>query len=157
VGAGAVLGLLAVGIEMYGKRRGAILSSLAFAVGIYLPSVVGTGILIGALARYLATRKVRASTHEGILVAAGLITGDAFAALLFGILIIAKVTTEAWMPVTGEAAAAATAAGEPVVGVLLQGFTDAALDHRLQLIGGVLLVVFFGAILLNYRPRRRAA
>ena len=157
VGAGAVLGFIAVGLEMYGKHRGAILSSLAFAVGIYLPSVVGTGILLGALARFLATRRVRASTHEGILVAAGLITGDAFAALLFGILIIAGVTTDAWMPVTAEAAAEATAAGEPIVGVVLEGLTAAALTHRLELIGGVLLLGMFTAILLNYRARRRAA
>ncbi|MDG2147925.1 MAG: OPT/YSL family transporter [Planctomycetota bacterium] len=85
--AGAALGLIAVGIEIFGKARGMILSSLAFAVGIYLPSYIGTGMMLGAVARFLGTRKVSATTHEGILVAAGLITGDAFASLILGFLI----------------------------------------------------------------------
>lgn len=85
--AGAALGVVAVGIEIFGKARGIILSSLAFAVGIYLPSYIGTGMMLGAVARFLGTRKVTATTHEGILVAAGLITGDAFASLILGILL----------------------------------------------------------------------
>ncbi|POB13601.1 hypothetical protein [Halobacteriovorax sp. DA5] len=86
--AGAGLGLLAVIIEIIGKRKGIILSSLAFAVGIYLPSYIGTGILLGSLARLSGTKSVTKITHRGILTAAGLITGDALFALLFGILAI---------------------------------------------------------------------
>ena len=78
-------------MEALGKRKQLILSSLAFAVGIYLPSVIGTGILLGALARFLATFKISSSTHGGILAAAGLITGDAFASLALGVLIISEV------------------------------------------------------------------
>lgn len=103
IGAGAVLGLLAVALEIAGKFRGLILSSLAFAVGIYLPAEIGTGILIGALARFLATRRIGSSTHGGILTAAGLITGYAFAALLHGLLIIAlgAGTVAGWAPPEG--------------------------------------------------------
>ncbi|MHC4845893.1 MAG: OPT/YSL family transporter [Planctomycetota bacterium] len=93
---GAGLGVVAVLVETIGRARGVILSSLAFAVGIYLPSVIGTGIILGALARYFATRRIQATTHEGILSAAGLITGDALASLLFGILIIAGINVDSW-------------------------------------------------------------
>lgn len=87
--AGLGFGVLAVTIEYIGKRKGIILSSLAFAVGIYLPSYIGTGILLGSLARLAGTRSITKSTHRGILLAAGLITGDALFALLFGVLAIA--------------------------------------------------------------------
>ena len=86
---GAGLGILAVIVEIIGKRKGIILSSLAFAVGIYLPSYIGTGILLGSLARLSGTKSLTKITHRGILMAAGLITGDALFALLFGILAIA--------------------------------------------------------------------
>lgn len=87
--AGTGLGLLAVIVEIIGKKKGIILSSLAFAVGIYLPSYIGTGILLGSLSRLAGTKSVTKITHRGILTAAGLITGDALFALLFGILAIA--------------------------------------------------------------------
>lgn len=87
--AGLGLGILAVIIEIIGKRKGIILSSLAFAVGIYLPSYIGTGILLGSLARIAGTKSISKITHRGILMAAGLITGDALFALLFGMLAIA--------------------------------------------------------------------
>lgn len=88
VALGAGLGVLAVVIQIVGQKRGTILSSLAFAVGIYLSVSTGIGIMLGALARFLATRKVSASTHQGILAAAGLITGYAFAELVLGMLIM---------------------------------------------------------------------
>jgi putative OPT family oligopeptide transporter len=136
---GAGLGLLAVGLEAFGKARGLILSSLAFAVGIYLPSTIGTGILLGALARYLATFKVSSSTHGGILVAAGLITGDAFAALLLGIAIVAGFDEDILRPGADEA---------------LSWVPEQALSVGVgQAILGALLLL----VLLNYLRRRRAA
>lgn len=87
--AGLGFGILAVIIEIIGKRKGVILSSLAFAVGIYLPSYIGTGILLGSLARLSGAKSVTQTTHRGILMAAGLITGDALFALLFGVFAIA--------------------------------------------------------------------
>ena len=65
-----------------------VLSSLAFAVGIYLPAIMGIGILTGNLARVVATQSIRRSSHRGILAAAGLIAGDSFFSLLAGILIV---------------------------------------------------------------------
>jgi putative OPT family oligopeptide transporter len=130
VGVGAAIGVLAVLIEIVGKANGLLLSSLAFAVGIYLPSTIGTGIMLGALARFAATRKVTATTHEGILAAAGIITGDAFFALIYGVLIVSGVDTEVW-----KAASEADALPVWVGGSLL----------------AFLLLVVFG----NYLPRRR--
>lgn len=137
IGVGAALGAVAVLLEVIGKARGVILSSLAFAVGIYLPSYIGTGILLGALARFLATRNVSSSTHGGILVAAGLITGDAFASLLLGVIIIAAgaETVAAWAPgQSGWAPAAALGHGP----------------------GQVLLGLMLMLILFNYVRKREA-
>ena len=92
---GLGFGIAAVIMEFIGKRKGIILSSLAFAVGIYLPSYIGTGILLGSLARLIGTKSLTQTTHRGILLAAGLITGDALFALLFGIFAIVGVNIAA--------------------------------------------------------------
>jgi uncharacterized oligopeptide transporter (OPT) family protein len=89
VGVGAALGVAAVVMDALGKARGVILSSLAFSVGIYLRPEAGVGMMMGALARWLPKRKMGASTHEGVLVAAGLITGAAIFELGFGVSIMA--------------------------------------------------------------------
>jgi putative OPT family oligopeptide transporter len=125
---GAVLGLVAVAIESVGKRRGVILSSLAFAVGIYLPSVIGTGIMLGSIARFVGAGGDRPASHGGILNAAGLITGDALASLILGVLIIAGVNYAAWGP-----------ASPPVLLSTIGG-------------GGVLILIL-GAIAWNHRRR----
>ena len=96
VAAGAVLGCAAVGIEIAGRLRGMILSSLAFAVGIYLPADMGIGILMGNLARVIATRSLSLSSHRGILAAAGLIVGDSMYSLLAGILIVCNFDMSRW-------------------------------------------------------------
>ena len=90
VGAGAVLGCIAVGVETIGRARGIVLSSLAFAVGIYLHVEMGIGILLGNLARVIATRSATLASHRGILAAAGLIAGDSLFSLLAGILIVCQ-------------------------------------------------------------------
>ena len=46
--AGLGLGVLAVLMEVFASRKGWLLPSMALAVGIYLPAVLGTGILIGS-------------------------------------------------------------------------------------------------------------
>ncbi|MEM7261564.1 MAG: hypothetical protein AAF488_06200 [Planctomycetota bacterium] len=86
--AGLALGVVAIVIETIGRKRGVVLSSLAFAVGIYLPSAIGIGILLGAIARFAGTRSVAGSTHRGILSAAGLISGYALFSLAVGVLIV---------------------------------------------------------------------
>ncbi len=114
---GIGLGFVAIAVEILGKRRGLILSSLAFAVGIYLPSVISTGMALGALARFWGTRSVGGSSHRGILISAGLITGDAMAALLLGILIIAGVEYAGWGP--GEAGGWSNTIGLSILVLLL--------------------------------------
>ncbi len=87
IGVGLALGVVAVGVEIYGDRRGVLLPSMALAVGIYLPPFLGFGMLIGALARRAGEGKGR-RVPEGILAAAGLITGAALFELVFGIAIL---------------------------------------------------------------------
>lgn len=128
VSVGALLGLVAVTIEYVGKRNGLILSSLAFAVGIYLPAEMGIGILCGNLARVIATGSLKKSSHRGILGAAGLIAGDSLLSLIAGVLIVCQInlsrleTQVAWPTTVGSFA---------LVGVLIfLGFTY--WDSRLQ-------------------------
>jgi hypothetical protein len=59
------------------------------AVGIYLPAAIGTGILTGAVFRFLGERGRARQTNESILSAAGLITGSAALELILGIAILA--------------------------------------------------------------------
>ncbi len=80
---GALVGLGAVALDVAARRRGRHLPAMALAVGIYLPAVLGTGILLGALARRAAEGR-RAQTSESVLTAAGLITGAAALELLLG-------------------------------------------------------------------------
>ena len=89
--AGLWLGCLAVYVEVIGRLSGMILSSLAFAVGIYLPAEMGIGILLGNLARVIASGSFNRSSHRGILAAAGLIAGDSMLSLLAGVLIVCQI------------------------------------------------------------------
>ena len=90
VGVGAVLGSMAVILEVIGRRRGVVLSSLAFAVGIYLHVDMGIGILLGNLAKVIATNSLSKTSHRGILSAAGLIAGDSLFSLMAGVLIVCQ-------------------------------------------------------------------
>jgi len=109
VGAGLILGLVAVSIEALGKRRDVLLSSLALAVGIYLPAEMGIGILLGNLARVIGSRSLGGGSHSGILTAAGLISGDALLSLLAGAAIVSRFDLSAFdqryqVPAAGTAA-----------------------------------------------------
>ena len=86
--AGLVLGLASVGLEIGARKRGLTLPAMALAVGIYLPAAIGTGILTGALFRFLGERGRARQTNESILSAAGLITGAALLELILGIAIL---------------------------------------------------------------------
>lgn len=88
---GLGLGCVAVAVEVVGRIGGLILSSLAFAVGIYLPAEMGIGILLGNLARVIATGSLTRSSHRGILAAAGFIAGDSMLSLLAGVFIVCQV------------------------------------------------------------------
>jgi putative OPT family oligopeptide transporter len=88
IGFGLGLGALAVVMEVFATKRGWMLPSMALAVGIYLPAAIGTGILVGALFRFMGEFRHGRQTNESILTAAGLITGAAFLELVLGILIL---------------------------------------------------------------------
>jgi putative OPT family oligopeptide transporter len=88
IATGAVIGVLIILFDLYLKRTGSRWSApvLAVAVGVYLPLDVSTPILAGGLVAELVTRFHRrhheADDHEklaqnGMLFAAGLITGEA--------------------------------------------------------------------------------
>ena len=82
---GAVIGLLAVAVECWGKRRNRQLSSVSFCVGLYLPPVIGIGILIGALIRYFGlSAGSKQISSSGLLAAAAFISLDAAVTLGFG-------------------------------------------------------------------------
>lgn len=84
---GLAVGLMAVGMEIVGEKRDVQLPSMALAVGIYLPPYLGVGILIGALFRFFGEGG-KGPRNEGILAAAGLITGAAAFELLLGLAIV---------------------------------------------------------------------
>jgi len=91
---GLLVGGVAVGMEVIAGKRGLQLPSMALAVGIYLPPYLGIGILIGSMFRYFGERARekatgnRERTNEGILAAAGLITGAAALDLLLGVAVL---------------------------------------------------------------------
>jgi putative OPT family oligopeptide transporter len=102
IGIGAVIGVLIIITDLYLKRIGSRWSApvLAVAVGIYLPLDVSTPILAGGLvAEYVSRwhrRRHQADDHEklaqnGMLFAAGLITGEALVGIFIALCIwIAK-------------------------------------------------------------------
>jgi putative OPT family oligopeptide transporter len=91
---GLLVGAVAVGMDIIAGKRGLQLPAMALAVGIYLPAYLGIGILIGSMFRYLGERARekdtgrRERTNEGILAAAGLITGAAALDLLLGVAVL---------------------------------------------------------------------
>lgn len=113
---GLMLGFVAVSIEIFGRTRGMILSSLAFAVGIYLPAEMGIGILLGNVARCIGAGSIKKASNRGILAAAGLIAGDSMLSLLAGILIVCRFDMESLM---ANKPWPATAAPTVLVGMLV--------------------------------------
>jgi putative OPT family oligopeptide transporter len=86
--AGAILGVLCVLMEVIARRRGLLLSSMALSVGIYLPVMIGMGALIGNLAKTIGARSLKADSHQGILITAGFICGDALFGLVISFLLL---------------------------------------------------------------------
>ncbi len=133
VSVGAALGVGAIVLELAGRARGVLLSSLAFAVGIYLPAEMGIGILCGNLARVAAARSTRLGSHRGILAAAGLIAGDAMFSLGAGVAIVCGVAmtrfeAKATWPVWASAVALAL-----MIGLLWFAFSDSRAQIARQL------------------------
>ena len=88
---GLLVGAVAVAMDIIAGKRGLQLPAMALAVGIYLPAYLGIGILFGSMFRYFGERAreretgKKERTNEGILAAAGLITGAAALDLILGV------------------------------------------------------------------------
>jgi len=82
IGIGAVIAVIVIAIDEVLKARESEIRApvLAVAVGIYLPFELAVPILAGGLLSYVAdrvTNKDEGAGHSGLLVASGLITGEA--------------------------------------------------------------------------------
>lgn len=71
---------------------------LPFALGLYLPIYLSTGVLIGGIVRVLVDKKfknrdaqLKEQTEKGILLASGLVAGDALVGILIAVFAIFKV------------------------------------------------------------------
>lgn len=85
VGAGA---FIAVVIELLG------IPVLPFAVGLYLPVHLSTGIMVGGIVRYIIEKKKK-NTEAGILFASGMIAGEGLVGILLAVLAIIPVSKTA--------------------------------------------------------------
>ena len=93
---GLGIGILAVIVEILAARKNIQLPSMALAVGIYLPPVLGMGVLIGALFRWLGEGG-RRQRPESILCAAGLISGAALFELVYGAILAGESKVAGWL------------------------------------------------------------
>ncbi len=99
IGIGALIGVTIIVVDEYLKRRNAPFRApvLAVAVGIYLPLELSVPIFIGGLLAYLVERRLgmhgetpesERAKRNGILFAAGLITGEALMGIVIAIPIV---------------------------------------------------------------------
>jgi putative OPT family oligopeptide transporter len=89
---GAAIGCSVIGVDEWLRQRGAGFRTpvLAVAVGIYLPFELATPIFLGGLIAWLTSRRKSDSKKSinGVLVAAGLITGEALIGIFIAIPIV---------------------------------------------------------------------
>jgi len=93
IAAGAVIGTMIICIDEILRRRGSLIRTpvLAVAVGIYLPFELSVPIFIGGLIAWAANRgkSAKPGYGNGVLFAAGLITGEALIGIFMAIPIVA--------------------------------------------------------------------
>ncbi|MGI9291075.1 MAG: OPT family oligopeptide transporter [Gammaproteobacteria bacterium] len=90
ISAGAGIGILVILVDEYLQRSGSALRApvLAVAVGIYLPLELSVPIFLGGLIAWLTSKHSTTAAGPGMLVAAGLITGEALAGILIALPIV---------------------------------------------------------------------
>lgn len=109
---GALISLVAFATDAYSKKRGAAFRTppLAIAVGLYLPLELSVPVAIGgACSHFAARRRARAAAHgaepegagAGVLLAAGLITGEALSGLGLAALAGARGHAGPWLALEG--------------------------------------------------------
>ena len=95
---GAAIGIGLIGLDEFLRRRGSSFRTyvMPVAVGIYLPWALGVPILLGGIAAWLTGRmagkkKEKEAVHRGVLVASGLIAGEALMGILIAVLIVSQI------------------------------------------------------------------
>lgn len=90
VGIGAFLAVLVIGLDEYLRKRGSDFRTpvLAVAIGVYLPFELEVPIFAGGLIAWMVSRKKQAINRNGLLVASGLITGEALVGIAMAVPIV---------------------------------------------------------------------
>ncbi len=94
---GVILGKLPIILVMIGVVLGLIVAVLRipvlpFAIGLYLPLSLSTGIMVGGIARALIERKARDDQIQvGVLASSGLVAGDACMGVAVALLTVLKI------------------------------------------------------------------
>ncbi|MBN1796852.1 MAG: oligopeptide transporter, OPT family [Sedimentisphaerales bacterium] len=90
VSIGAGLAVLIIALDAYLKFKGSNFRTpvLAVAIGIYLPFELEVPIFLGGLIAWFVNRKKESTNENGLLLASGLITGEALAGIALAIPIV---------------------------------------------------------------------
>jgi len=90
VSIGAGLAVLIILLDVYLKSKGSNFRTpvLAVAIGIYLPFELEVPIFLGGLIAWIVNRKKQTTNENGLLLASGLITGEALAGIALAVPIV---------------------------------------------------------------------
>lgn len=95
---GAIVGVVIIIADEYLKRTGSAfrMPVLAVAIGIYLPLELDVTVFLGGILSYLVERQYKGeflakAKQRGLLIASGLVTGEALMGIVIAILILLKV------------------------------------------------------------------
>jgi putative OPT family oligopeptide transporter len=88
---GVVVGAAIIAMDLYLQQKGSSfrMPILAVAIGFYLPFELSVPIFIGGIIASLVARRSKSESHNGVLFASGLITGEALMGIIIAIPIIA--------------------------------------------------------------------
>ena len=91
-GIGMAIAVVIIAADCMLEKRGSSfrMPVLAVAVGIYLPLELSVPILLGGLVAHLAKGSRKEPGHQGLLFAAGLITGEAMLGILLAVVIVVE-------------------------------------------------------------------
>jgi putative OPT family oligopeptide transporter len=105
VGLGAIIGVLIILIDMRQEKKGSDfrVPILAVAVGIYLPIELSVPIFIGGMIAHFSERSgsTEIMKKRGLLMASGLITGEALMGILVAVPIFVTADKDWWPKVHG--------------------------------------------------------
>ena len=104
VGAGAIIGMIIIILDVIQEKRGASfrLPVLAVAVGIYLPISLSTPIFLGGMIAHFTSSPVKDTDNKGLLFAYGLITGEALMGIMVALPIFLTGNKAWWSQIIGS-------------------------------------------------------